>query len=402
LERFFKANLENYAPMPAADFWQRMEGGIPPKPSAWGGWASLLWKWAGLGALAVAILVVALLWQRDHQRLAKLNKTVAAQQRQLDELGNAASKQQATQATVPTFIEPSASNSNNTGVNLQSQPTAASSAIGNKGGQATKPLPWRTPTSGWNGDPLFKESVFLKELKEVQHSESQPFAGATESDLSIASTLEKTTEATQAATSPSSIAFGNMPVLTKKKQIPPFYYKPKRGNEPYPRFAVEVSAASFVMPMNRLFASDTFYTGQLRPSLAGGFLVDVELSRKLMVQGGYQFFDLRSERLALRYNSFPVAIGSRIAWGRRGHLEGKLGASVNTLVNVRTATDGIAVKGLKRTWVGMHGSLNATWPFADRLRLIVGPHAGFSLSPITKGRRSWYAGLNAGVRYHLW
>jgi hypothetical protein len=140
----------------------------------------------------------------------------------------------------------------------------------------------------------------------------------------------------------------------------------------------------------------------MRPSIAAGILVNVDLNRRLIVQGGYQFLDLRSERLELRYNSFPAAIGTRIAWGRKGHLEGKLGASINSLINVRTATDGVAVKGLKRTWVGVQGSLYATVPLAEQLRLVVGPTAGFSLTPITTGHRSWYAGLLAGLRYNLW
>ena len=156
------------------------------------------------------------------------------------------------------------------------------------------------------------------------------------------------------------------------------------------------------MPINKLFLSDTLYTGRAGVSYSTGLLVNYEIDNSIAFQGGYQFKNIRSTKLELRYNSFPVSVRKRWAWGSKGYLSAKTGLSINSLINARTETDGQSVKGLKPTWLGLHGSLAASWKLTDNLMLVAGPTAGFSLSPMAGDRRTWEVGFGANLRYSLW
>ncbi len=157
-----------------------------------------------------------------------------------------------------------------------------------------------------------------------------------------------------------------------------------------------------MMPISRLFLSDTLYTGQTSLSYNMGILLNYEINSSTAFQSGYQFKNIRSTRLALRYNSFPVSVRKRWAWGKRRYLEAMTGLSLNSLVNARTDTDGQSVKGLNSTWVGVHGGIASTIPISDQLTLVVGPTAGFSLTPMAGSRRTCEIGVGAHLRYNLW
>jgi hypothetical protein len=156
------------------------------------------------------------------------------------------------------------------------------------------------------------------------------------------------------------------------------------------------------MPMGRLFTQDSLFTGSSRLSSKAGVLLSYELNPRLAFQTGYQYKNIRAEKLVLRYNSFPFLVRRQWAWSRRVQLEAKTGLTLNSLLNASTLSDGLAVKGLKPTWLGLHGSFGVAVPVGERLTFTTGPSLGFTLTRIADKRRTWEAGLGVGIRYHFW
>lgn len=415
LERFFKANLENYSPAPSQDFWAKMEPSIPPCPAFWGGPKGTLLKKAGLFLLVAALVVVAVLWQRDHQQLEKLNNTVAEQQQEIAALENqelGGNEHEIGQLSNPKAVDkavaPSVSNSTAATTSKQEDFTKVNGAT------ALKNTAQNSARLHSKAENQPSESTVQKAQDVSQHVDNQLVdSKILEQKNSIDKTIETTTSSSEEANEtleapttahlpePSFIALKNTLVYSKTNKMLATKHKLRRPSNPYPGFSVEVGAMAYRMPLGRLFQQDTFLTGRTGMSFSTGIRVNYEINSTLTLQAGYQFTNLRARRLALRYNSFPFMVQKRWAWSRRGYVEGKTGVSLNSLVNTRTDSDGQSVKGLKTTWLGCHVGLAAAIPLADKLTLMIGPNAGFSLTPITTGRRSWEMGVGTSLRYQL-
>ena len=409
LERFFKANLERYSPTPSDDFWARMEPAIPAKPSFWAGWASAVGRWAGLGLLVAAVATVLLLWLNDRRQLDRLSKTVAQQQQQLEQLGEAAKKSVPSTASQPSaaaIVAPQktaapAPQAATDGPVFAQQKNTATAA-----GEAVENLPRTKNASPKTAPNLFQKGVQAVESQVVANEPDRVEQRAgTEAAHEVLTQKNRTTEEffeRSTLSVPPFLAFGNTTVALRTVRLPSLKFRMFRPQKTYPRYSVESGMSAFVMPVGRLFLSDTLYTGRAGLSYNVGLLVNYEINNSVAFQGGYQFKNLRSTRLALRYNSFPVSVCKRWALNRRRYLEANAGLSLNSLVNARTDTDGQSVKGLKPTWLGLHGSLAATLPLTDRLTFVAGPTAGFSLTPMAGNRRTWEAGIGVNLRYSLW
>ncbi len=412
LERFFKANLERYSPVPSDAFWARMEPVIPVKPSLWVGWKSGLGKWVGYGTVVALVVMVLWLWQRDRAQLARLSKTVEKQQLQIERLDGM--KLEATPATEtpPALSRP----------NLSSD---ASQGPGAGEPQAAINEPTFTPK---NSTPKFKNeainflpkrkndtkestpTAYLKESLPVKTVEQQPIASQDipidEVVLSENANNKQTAigelEAASTMPNPSLLMTMDLPLFSDQiSRTLSVKFLANRPQNPYPRFSIESGASAFRMPLGRLFQQDTFLSGRTSLSCSAGLWLNYDLNSSISVQTGYQFKNLRASRLELRYNSFPLSIKQRWFMSRKVDVEGKAGMSLNSLVSALTDSDGQSVKGLNTTWVGLHGGIAAAWMLNDNLKLVVGPNIGWSLTAMTTGRRSWEMGVGASLRYQL-
>lgn len=410
LEQFFKANLEGYKPAPSADFWSRMEGAIPPKPPFWRGWKLAFLKWAGVVALATALFGVVFLWQRDRHKMKKLNKTVASQQAKIKAF------EEQTMATIPNEEKKN---------KTEGVDAAASTIIDNEVKNSTKDKDSASDKQAsnaikFNAKPATKPSIAYKavippaqpitsQLIENNISNHPTLANSTNApiDLSAAKLPDLPSEFSpephdqNRLQPPSQLAALDASVVPSKKQIPLTKHKLRRANNPYPGFSIEVGATAFRMPLGRLFEQDTFLSGRTGISYGTGVRVNYEINSTTSFQAGYQFNNLRAKRLALRYNQFPFLFQKRWAWSRRGYLEGKIGASINSLVSTNADSDGGTVKGLRTTWMGIHAAISAALPISDKLKFVVGPSTGLSATPMTNGRHSWELGIAASMRYQL-
>ncbi len=415
LEQFFKANLEGYSPKPSDDFWSRMEPVIPVKPPFWSGWGTNTGKWIWLALLAVVTILVLWFWQRDRSQIVHLKQTVAQQEQRIQQMDAASQVNESEQAAneIPA-LEATVSASQQAVASPSSTVNGAIVSSSEKQSKSSNFSENAPVAKQKKTQKIKKEQLDLKELQLVQSVENQVIEKSEESldeQLVISNPSQKLENALIAEASsnteanleiPSSLASRNT-LLSPARFARPlivkaFIIRPKID---YPRFSAEVDATAFRLPLGRLFEQDTFLTGSTGLSYGAGFKVNYELNSSTALQAGYQFTNLRASRLALRYNSFPVAVLKRWAWGRRSHLEGKLGASVNSLVSARTDSDGQSVKGLKPTWFGIHAGVAASWRMSENLSIVAGPNAGFSLTPMTAGRRSWEIGVGAGLRYQL-
>ncbi len=411
LERFFKANLENYSPVPSSDFWLRMEPAIPPKVSYWSGWKSIMGKWIGIALLIGAIAVIFWCWQKDRTQIARLTKTVAQQQQQLDRLDGRTEEAPSATTTKP----------------ITEQAVSMLPAQSVLVPQAVTEEPWHTQTIG-------KKSIKRRRLsssssKKADYTTSvggnkngleefsianrlqvvEEFADDSKNQIEVASMANSTgIQVSNSESLPNSILLTPAPIAARNtrvfsKSYPPLAIKhiAIRPQRAFPRFSIEAGGKAYRMPLGRLFQQDTFLTGRTGLSYSSGFKINYELNSRLAFQVGYQFTNLRARRLALRYNSFPVAVQKCWNWAHRSHLEASLGISLNSLVSARTASDGQSVKGLKTTWVGFQTGVAASWSLTEKLTLVAGPSAGFSITPMTTGRRTWDVGVGASLRYQL-
>lgn len=415
LERFFKANLENYSPQPSDDFWDRMGTAIPPRPPFWTDMFSKTGKWIGLGILLLIFALVLWFWHHDRSQIMRLKQTVAQQQRQIqamdkpteEEIANPAiaassAQQQEVPASQNSVVSTSQSVDEKT-VSSQKKQAARSitkekpSFFAQPKNRAKSQVSKPSPTDLVNipkveNQPIGKEPT-VRDVEQLEALSMETASNSVE--------VGRSGQPLDLQTLPGFLPSKEVMLLSKTKRalaVKPSIFHPK---ESYPKYAVEVGGSIFRMSLGRLFQQDTFLTGRTGTSYETGFNISYEVNRNWALQAGYQFTNLRARRLALRYNSFPVAVQKRWAWGRRRHVEAKIGASLNSLVSARTDSDGQSVKGLKPTWIGLHGGLATTWSLTENLTLIAGPSAGFSLSPMTNGRRSWDVGLGASLRYHL-
>lgn len=420
LERFFKSNLENYKPEPSSDFWARMEPVIPPSPHFWSGWKLTAARWIGFVLLAAVVVTAVLLWHADRQKLAKLSKTVEMQQVLIETMGEMDSHE------APNMDLPKE--------NMPETEAPQAMQRGLQDAQQTPPIPQKNATNSDLTNTQKRStalaskgsknaaSISKKETVKVgenvvasQLNVSQPVENhVVEKVIADLSTVEEakisTNPATQAEAEESRSMLPNPASLGMKNALVPMvaakvpFAKKTNYATPtsFPRFSVESGGAMFVMPMGRLFTLDTLFTGKTRISYNTGLLVNFEVSPSLAFQTGFQFKNIRAEKLALRYNSFPLMVRKQLAWNRRGRLEAKTGFSLNTLLNARTQSDGLAVKGLKNTWLGWHGSLGIAWPITEKLTLSTGPTVGFTLTRIADYRRTCEVGLGMNIRYAIW
>ncbi|MCF8243540.1 MAG: porin family protein [Saprospiraceae bacterium] len=412
LEQFFKANLERYSPVPSDDFWARMEPVIPVKPSFWAGWSSRIGKWVGIGMAVALVVMVLWLWQRDRAQLARLSKTVEKQQLQIERLDGMKLEANPATETRPVLSRPNL-NSDAPQSPVSGEPQAAvdepiftpKNSTTQPKNEATSFLPRKQ--NAVNGST---PAAILRELLPVEMIENQSIASQknpVEAVILSEKTADKQTTTSESEVAsmlpiPNFLTTSNMPVLSNsisrsllvKTHI-------KRPQNPYPRFSIESGATAFRLPLGRLFQQDTFLSGHTALSGGAGLWLNYDLNSRISVQTGYQFKNLRASRLELRYNSFPLTIKHRWFWSRKVDLEGKAGMSLNSLVSALTDSDGQSVKGLKTTWVGLHGGVAAAWLLNDNLTLVAGPNLGWSLTPMTTGRRSWEMGIGASLRYQL-
>ena len=200
---------------------------------------------------------------------------------------------------------------------------------------------------------------------------------------------------------PETLDFLNTQNLEFPKHAPSVKHHEFKGFVPYPRFSFEAGASAFVMPVRRLFETDSvvFEAGAARPSLRGGLLVNFEMNGIWMLQTGFHFKNVRSENLSLRYNSFPLTVCRRWAWGRRNRLELKTGLALNTLINPKTFPENTTLEGLESSYLGWTGGAGIAIPLSESLMFVTEANLGYPLTPVANGKRPPELGLYLGLRY---
>jgi hypothetical protein len=410
LERFFKENLERYSPTPSGDFWARMEPSIPPKPSAWKGLATSFRKWAGLGLLLLVGSTVLVLWYRDKQEIERLSKQIAKQQ------AVASQEADVSKAVAPTSSEILPEKAANDGtVNEMANASMVATA----------------PISSANSNFVFGKKAVSQQLSlsngkavnsgvghqvvENQVVGRQALAENAATQLPKTEHILAETTTGQAAQSMATaepgdeghfdlafIPLTNTIVSSLKNHAPSVKHQNiKPFGKPYPRISVESGATAFAMPLSRLFSGDTLYAGSVKPSYNTGMMLHYELSPSFALQGGYHFKNIRSSRMELRYHSIPLVAVHKMKLGRSLSLESEAGFVVNKLINMRSYTDGLALRGRKNAWLGWQSSLNFGIAMGDHVTLLTGPTIGSAISVVANGKRTWEAGLGLNLRYQF-
>jgi hypothetical protein len=155
------------------------------------------------------------------------------------------------------------------------------------------------------------------------------------------------------------------------------------------------------MPLARLFNRDTSYAGAIRPSFSGSFALHYELSPSLALHGGYEFKNIRTSKMALRYQSVPMLISQKLRVGRRLQFEAKAGLTINKFFNYRTYSDGTSIRGRTDLWLGWQASAQFGMPISKDVLFLAGPYGGSGITPFANGKRTWETGLAANVRYQF-
>lgn len=397
LEQFFRKNLEGYSPEPSGDFWARMEPVIPVKPPFRGGWLVTVGKWAGLALLAAAIVVAGVLWWNDRQQVEALTKLVQEQQREIEQIreqqGAGSGLAQAENGNIPASAS-AAPATNDRPFFHQNQNRFEKNDFEKS----------ESSRAEMTGNQFFtKNNNALDTPVQSPETGLQGFAtDAPESAVSAIETAETDDmpERSPLAT-PEILDFLNAQNLAFYKHAPSVKHHEFKGFEPYPRFSFEAGASAFVMPVRRLFEKDTviFETGDIRPSLQTGLMVNFEMNSAWMFQTGFHFKNMRSENLSLRYNSFPLNLRRRWAWGRRNRLELKSGLALNTLINAKTFPEKIALPGLESSYFSWIGGGGIALPISESLIFVTEANLGLPLTPVANGKRPPEAGIYAGLRF---
>ncbi|MCC6723864.1 MAG: hypothetical protein IT258_05100 [Saprospiraceae bacterium] len=410
LERFFKENLERYKPAPSGDFWERMEGAIPPKPSFWKRHVSGNLKWLGLAVLLLSLAAIFALWRKDRQEIEQLSKQIAVAQEQLQLLSRQHSEMAESREAQPGVAENDVNEAGTTASALQSttiataSPTAAFPSKAPQFPLAQLDLPnWTSgisqsstqaaaPTSTISNQEKVQQSVVAAQNDNIaseQTAQNENPISSKNQDLTPAKLLE-------------SIALANAHVYSIQNQAPSVkHHGIKPNTKPYPRISLESGAAAFAMPLARLFQGDTLYAGSLKPSFSGNLSLHYELNPSFALHGGYAFKSVRSSRLSLLYNSVNFMVSKKWNWGRRVAVEGKAGLVLNKFYTYRFHSDGVAFRGRRDYWLGWQSSLNLSLPLSENLSLLVGPTIGTAISPVANGKQSWEAGLGMNLRYQF-
>lgn len=423
LERFFKQNLERYSPVPSGDFWARMEPTIPPKPSAWRGLAASFKKWAGLGVLLLGGVVVLVLWRQDKQEIERLSKQIANQQA-IAEHGNdkaeavttiqqlpvKASDEEPINANLETNGDSNSTGQENVGVRASKQARMLASSkvpirsFGPRAEKSTPPVPLNIGSHNETVSNLPIQVILNQDIEnqglavEEQVSESVNVAASLE-EASALATAENVAKANYlTAIAPMTNAY----VVSLKKHVPSVkHHRNKPFGKPYPRISVECGVTTFAMPLSRLFSGDTLYAGRAKPSFAASFLMHYAINHSTAFLGGYQFKDIRTSRISLRYNSFPLIMVQKWNWGRRLTVEGRAGITVNSLLSIRSSTDGQDLRGQRNTWLGWQSGFTVGLPIGEQVTLLAGPTVGSSITSIAHGKWTWEAGLGMNLRYQF-
>jgi len=414
LEQFFRQNLENYSPEPPDGFWARMEPSIPVRPPFWNSWVAGAWKWLGIGLLVVAVILAGVLWWNDRQRVQELSELVQAQQREIEQLKDLQKQDNAH----GTFGDNEAAGKAVVGDTSKAvgPPSWALEKVGDGGDVLTqnkKRVDKNASDKNSPGQFLNTDHQLFTKNKNTEEPPAQPVGAA--APVPSLETLQGSTPAsgelqTQEMTAtrlplkiPGSLDFlpaQNLmfPELTAAVEDHEF-----RGFPSYPRFSVEVGASVFVAPVRHLFEKDTvvFEPGAVSASWLAGLLVNVEMNGHWMLQTGFQYKNIRSENLTLRYNSFPLNVRRRWAWGRHNRLEVKTGLALNTLVNATARPGEITLRGLQTSYLAWNGGFAVVLPLSGSLNVLAEPNLGYALTPVANGKRTVEVGMWLGLRYSI-
>ncbi len=413
LERFFKENLERYSPTPSSDFWARMEPAIPPKPSAWRGFSQKYLKWVGLGLLLLTLAILLVFWQKDRQRIEQLSKQIAIAQQQVEQLSKGQTGVESTQAQHNRVAQDGENNeyvaTTNSRLEQQTKIAEQQQKIGSSMGgsvpNSIKPnnsfkaaaIPAQEPVQNASDIQMKEQLVMPAELA----GQNLPTNKASIERVSPPSTFDNI-----------SIEQGSMDAMTlptkplylsfKKNQAPSVRHQGNRPfRKPYPRISVEAGSAAFAMPLARLFNRDTNYAGSIRPSWGANFALHYELSPTFALHGGYEFKNIRTSKMALRYHSVPLLVAQKLRLGRRLSFEAKAGLTINKYFNFRTYSDGLSVRGRKNIWLGWQASAQFGIPMSKDVLLLIGPYGGSGVTTFANGKRTWEAGLATNIRYQF-
>ncbi len=423
LERFFKENLERYSPSPSGDFWARMEAAIPPKPSNWQSFSSKYLKWVGLGLLLLSLATVFMLWRKDKQRIEQLSKQIAVAQQQVKDLverqpsefepkeeTQAATNSNSFEETTVEGLSAANDNSSETPKKVQtSQSSSTSQAVGMGVEAKLNPSVHNPPIEAamqavakLAESPLAESLLIEKEEEKDIAVSKKETTQLTTSGINSLQTAPPTNLRLEEVKTPMLLPTAYALVSSNRTQAPAIRHQGIRPNrKPYPRISIEVGTAAFAMPLARLFNRDTNYTGAIRPSWVGSFALHYELSPSLALHGGYEFKNIRTSKMALRYNSVPILVSKKLRIGRRMQFEAKAGLTFNKFFNYRTYSDGISVRGRKDLWLGWQASAQFGMPISKDVLFLAGPYGGSGITPFANGKRTWETGLAANVRYQF-
>ncbi|MEO1263135.1 MAG: hypothetical protein AAFZ15_30275 [Bacteroidota bacterium] len=414
LEQFFKKNLENYSPTPSADFWSGVEASIPAKPPFWSGWVASVGKIIGGAAIVGGLAVAGTIWYNDHQKVEELSALVAEQaaiiKQNKNEDNNEKINSDENAHTGKNSISEALLNAGNMEIKNEIiiEKNDAQTIVENK---INKEL-----TETINSNKIYtaknNKQVGLEKNTVDQGLNSELVAGSKktgvpENQINLMADVARDNprnisefKAMQSLLQKINVL--SFPTLTTNTntlsvQVESNYLK---GPQPYPRFSLEGGTSVFLMPMGRLFSGDSLVTGGSGPFFAGGFLVNFELNRSIILQSGFFYKNLNAKSLQINYNSFPFYLRKKFAFGYRKKLELKTGIELNTLVNASTPESN-SIQNLNTSFVNWAAAAALVTPIGGKSELIVEPQVGYAVTPVANEKRAWSGGLNLGIRYSL-
>ncbi|MBK8564739.1 MAG: hypothetical protein IPN76_15745 [Saprospiraceae bacterium] len=396
-----------------------MEMAIPPKPTAWQVFSEKYLKWVGLGLLLLTLATLFMFWRKDRLRIEQLSKQIAIAQQQVKDLAerqasvfetnresqNVATNKLSQGNTTEALTAAKAKNEKLLSkVHKHNQPTSATQ--GNEGIRRSKvnnTVANLTAKAATNAEVIPSSTQLIEKSKEAEQVVVR--TAATQVEMPKIQSLEGaqiTGQSIEERKLPMLLPTAYALVSSMKNQAPAvkhFGHRPNR--KPYPRISVEVGSAAFAMPLARLFNRDTNYAGAIKPSWGANFALHYELSPSLALHGGYEFKNIRTSKMALRYHSMPMLVSKNLRLGHRLNLEAKAGLTVNKFFNHRTYSDGISVRGRKDLWLGWQASAQFVFPMSKDVLLLIGPYGGSSITTFANSKRTWETGLATNIRYQF-
>lgn len=406
LEQFFKQNLEGYSPEPASTFWAKVEPAIPIKTPFWKVWMNTAGKIIGAILVSGIILIGIILWSQDRYALQKLTSQVETQkneikllQQKVDEVAKNNKTEKLISKKSPLENKKNKKELNDNlreayPSNFKNQTLTTETAINipteSKGNKKNK-----------NSNVEILNNNFLPtNLKTIKNSNSTKWNGSNSSEINPTNLKINSVDIRGNVSLVQSIEPPLINIIPIQKHAPSTKIADNVNQKHLSKFSIEVSSGSFIMPLGSLFPANSL-APQIRPSFRAGLLVNFEVAPNWLLQSGFQFKNIQSKEVDIRYNHFPLLLRRRWATGSKKRLEVYGGPAVNSFINLNNKTELNSISLTNSSFISLESGAAIELPISSSTALIPQANFGYSITPVSNNKRTFHTGISLGIRFKL-